>query len=63
MNRRSNKTRESVNPLEEGARVRKKRKVRHYDLDGLAGVWSREEARQLGLTLAAARTADSELWR
>jgi hypothetical protein len=67
--RRRSETGESLNHvilelLEEGAGVRKKRrKVRHHDLDGLAGAWSREEARQFGLALVAARTVDSELWK
>jgi hypothetical protein len=55
--RRAEETGESVNRvviklLDEGAGVREKGKtLLHHDLDGLIGVWSREEARSFDRAL------------
>jgi hypothetical protein len=67
--RRRSETGESTNRvllelLEEGAGVRRRRRmVRHHDLDGLAGAWSDGEAREFGLALGRTRTVDGELWK
>ena len=37
-------------------------KVRHHDLDHLAGTWSQEEADEFDAALAEQRRIDSELW-
>ncbi len=67
--RKVDETGESVNRvviklLEEGAGVGKKRKtVLHHDLDGLIGVWSREEARSFDRALEDQRKIDPDLWK
>jgi hypothetical protein len=67
--RKADETGESVNRivirlLEEGAGVGKKRKpVLHHDLDGLIGIWSREEARSFHGALEDQRKIDPELWK
>jgi len=67
--RKVNETGESVNRvvirlLEEGAGVGKKQKsVLHHDLDGLIGVWSREEARSFNRALEDQRKIDPALWK
>ncbi len=67
--RKVDETGESVNRvviklLEEGAGVGKKRKTGlHHDLDGLIGVWSREEARSFDRALEDQRKIDPDLWK
>jgi hypothetical protein len=41
----------------------KNRLVVHYDLDSLAGSWSKKEAADFDKALAAQRTIDPELWK
>jgi plasmid stability protein len=36
---------------------------RYYDLDGLAGSWSKQEAEAFDKTLAQQRTIDPEIWK
>jgi hypothetical protein len=48
--------------LEESLGPRKKKRVRHHELDGLCGAWSNEEAERFDDTLAEQRTIDSEMW-
>lgn len=49
--------------LEEVAGVRPPRKRRrHHDLDPLAGVWSRAEAKAFRRLLTEQRRIDSEIW-
>ena len=67
--RKVGETGESVNRvvirlLEEGAGVGKKQKrVLHHDLDGLIGVWSREQAKSFDRALKAQRKIDPNLWK
>ncbi len=50
--------------LEEGAGAgTRRRRVLHHDLDGLAGVWSRDEARAFEKSLQAQRKIDPDLWK
>jgi hypothetical protein len=67
--RRSSASGESVNKtvlelIEEGAGLRRKRrKALHHDLDGLFGVWSRQEAAAFDRLLAEQRKIDEDLWK
>ena len=49
--------------IEEGAGIRKaRRKTLHHDLDGLVGVWSRQEASLFDRHLKEQREIDPDLW-
>jgi hypothetical protein len=67
--RKVDETGDSVNRvvirlLEEAAGIGKKQKtVLHHDLDGLIGVWSREEARSFNRALEDQRKIDPDLWK
>ena len=70
IDQRARRTRSSVNKavlglLEEaaGLATRKTEPVRHHDLDALAGVWTRDEAKQFDRALRAQRPVDADLWR
>ena len=55
-----------ISLLESKADVRKKRKarkVRHQELDALAGSWTKKEATEFDKTLTAQRSIDPELWK
>ena len=47
----------------EAFRQIKGRKVRHRDLDALAGSWTRKDAAVFERHLASLRTIDPELWK
>jgi hypothetical protein len=58
----------AVISLLEGKQTRAKekkkgRKIRHTDLDALAGSWSKKEAVEFDKALAAQRQVDPELWK
>lgn len=49
--------------LEEATSSRTEPKVRHRDLDHLAGSWSEEEAAQFMASLREQRQVDPEMWK
>jgi hypothetical protein len=54
-----------VGLLEErlGTAGRKRGKIRHHDLDFLAGSWTKQEARSFDKALAEQRVIDPEMWK
>ena len=62
---RTSLNRAVVSLLEErlGAAGRKRNKIRHGDLDFLAGSWTRQEARAFDKALAEQRVIDPDLWK
>jgi len=70
IDRRARATRTSVNKaviglLEEATGLAKRPadRVRHHDLDDLAGSWSREEAATFDRSLAVQRAVDEDVWK
>jgi plasmid stability protein len=47
----------------EGQKRKKISKVRHRELDALAGSWSKKEAAEFDKALAIQRSIDPELWK
>ncbi len=52
-----------LNCIHKGIGVGQSRRVRHHDLDRLAGTWSDAESNEFMATISEFETVDEELWK